>query len=148
MSGVARVVDIPPRLGIAEDDLRVTSLGTVFVTNIVFRASVFRASGGFPTDALWRSRIAGEDGVYRTGLARNWHAVQCDHPAVVHRAREGGATVYFLDRSEVRNDRVVITRLEPMELNGELEAAQKEYWSRFEAIANELRACAAPPAAD
>jgi len=139
-------VDLPARLGIDESDLRVRGLSLVFITNIVFRTSVFRASGGFPTSALWRSRIAGEDGVYRTGLARNWKAVQCDRPAVIHRAREGGATVYFLDRSEVRGDQVVITRLEQMEIDGELATGQNEFWSRFAAITQELRACSGAPA--
>lgn len=144
LSGRARIVDIPARFGIDESDLRLRGLSLVFVTNIVFRRSVFMASGGFPTSSIWRSPIAGEDGVYRMGLARNWPVVQCDQPAVIHRAKEGGATVFFLDRSEVRDNRVIMTRLEPIETNGVLQEAQNEFWEKARETAQELRTACVP----
>jgi len=140
VSGAARVVDIPARLGIAEDDLRVRNLSSVFVTNIVLRASVFRASGGFPTDNLWRGRAAGEDSAYRGGLARNWRAAESGHPALIHHAREEGATVYFLERSQVQAGQVVITRLDELEASGELPAAHEVFADRFRKTADEFRA--------
>jgi hypothetical protein len=141
LSGHATVTDIPARFGIDGTDLRIRGLSLVFVTNIVFRRSVFLASGGFPTSSLWRSPIAGEDGTYRVGLARNWNCVQCAREALIHRAREGGATVYFLDRSVVQHDKVVMTRLEEIETNGQLESAQREFWERARVSAQDVGAC-------
>jgi glycosyltransferase involved in cell wall biosynthesis len=148
VSGRATVIDLPERLGITGPDLRVTGLSYVFITNMVFRTSVFRASGGFPTEQLWRSKAAGEDGVFRMGFAQNWTAHQCDHPAVVHRAREGGATVFFLDRSVVQDGKVVMTRLEEIERNGQLPAAHAAHLQLAQRTAAEMRACTqlSPPA--
>lgn len=146
-SGHARIIDIPPRFGIDETDLRLRGLSLVFITNIVFRKSIFMASGGFPTSKLWRSRIAGEDGAYRHGLAVNWNAAQVSYPALIHRAKEGGATVYFLDRSAVENNRVIMTRLDEIETNGELHAAQNEFWDRAKLMAKEVRDGLKPPPA-
>lgn len=147
LSGEAVIVDIPPRFGIDGSDLRLRGLSLVFITNIVFRRSAFLASGGFPTGPLWRTKIAGEDGTFRHGFARNWRAAQCPRPAVIHRAKEGGATVFFLDRSTVEAGRVVITRLEEIEKNGQLRSAQEEFWARARRIALEVRDCANPAAA-
>jgi glycosyltransferase involved in cell wall biosynthesis len=143
LTGDATVIDIPVRFGIDRTDLRIRGLSSVFVTNIVFRRSVFLASGGFPTTGLWRSAIAGEDGTYRVGLARNWNFVRCAREALIHRAREGGATVYFLDRSKVEQDKVVMTRLEEIESNGQLESAQQDFWDRARLCAQEVGACRA-----
>ena len=143
ISGRARVVDIPARLGVAEDDLRLENLTNVFATNIVFRTSVFRASGGFPTGGVWRTPAAGEDSAYRHGIAHNWAATECAHPALIHHAREHGATVHYLERSEVRNGEVVITRMDDIEASGQLQAAFRQFTERFAAISQELRACSA-----
>lgn len=141
LSGHASVIDIPARLGIDENDLRIRGLSLVFITNMVFRKSVFLASGGFPTTEIWRSRIAGEDGAYRQGLAQSWRAMQCTQPALIHRAKEGGATVYFLDRSMVRNNQVVMTQLDEIVRDGRLHAAQREYWSKARDAALEVQSC-------
>lgn len=148
LSGHARVIDIPARLGIDESDLRIRGLSLVFVTNMVLRRSVFLASGGFPAGAVWRSRIAGEDGVYRQSLVENWNGAACGDEAVIHRAKEGGATVYFLDRSAVVDGRVVITRHDEIETNGVLQAAQDGFWRRGREIAAELRHCLRSPEGD
>jgi hypothetical protein len=147
LSGHAAIIDIPPRFGIDQTDLRLRGLSLVFVTNIVFRKSVFLASGGFPTAALWRSRIAGEDGVYRHSLAEYWNAAQFSQTALIHRAKEGGATVYFLDRSKVEDNRVVMTRLDDIETNGQLHSAQHEFWDRARDAAREVRDCVKPASA-
>jgi predicted SAM-dependent methyltransferase len=144
-AGRAEVIDIPARLGIDATDLRVRGLNEVFITNIVFRRSVFLASGGFPTQGLWRSRVAGEDGVFRRGLAHNWHGAQSTHPALVHRAKEGGATVYFLDRTKVVDGQVVIARPDEIEIDGTLNAAQEDFWRAATLSALEVRDCVAQP---
>jgi glycosyltransferase involved in cell wall biosynthesis len=138
VSGEAKVAEIPGRFGIDQSDIRIRGLSLVFVTNFLFRKSVFMASGGFPTAPIWRTAVAGEDGVFRTGIARNWHARQIPHPALTHRAKERGATVFFLDRTEVKDGRVVMTRLEPIEMNGELDAAQNEFWDNARRSADEV----------
>jgi glycosyltransferase involved in cell wall biosynthesis len=145
LGGGTRIIDIPARLGIDETDIRIGGLSAVFVTNIVFRRSVFLASGGFPTADVWRSRIAGEDGAFRHAMARNWRGAQSDHPALIHRAKEGGATVFFLDRSKVEDGRVVMTRLEDIEINGVMENAQEDFWRAAMLSAEEVRQCVALP---
>jgi glycosyltransferase involved in cell wall biosynthesis len=144
LSGHAAVVDIPQRFGIDESDIRVRGLSLVFINNIVFRRSVFLASGGFPTSATWRNATAGEDGVYRLALFRHWQFVRCERPALIHRAKEGGATVYFLDRNEVRDGQVVAKEYHEIETNGELAAAQEAFLVRTSAIAEEIRRCIKP----
>ena len=148
LSGRACVIDIPSRFGIDETDVRIRGLSAVFTTNMLFRRSVFLASGGFPTSPLWRRKIAGEDGVYRQGFCRNWRAGQCDHPALVHRAKEGGATVHFLDRTSVEDNRVVMNEFDLVETDGTLEAARQEFYGRAAEAACEVRNAVMPAEAD
>jgi glycosyltransferase involved in cell wall biosynthesis len=147
ISGHARVIEIPARFGIDETDLRIRGLAAVFVTNMVFRRSVFLASGGFPVTPVWRSKAAGEDGIFRRAIAGNWRGASFQVPALLHRAKEGGATCYFLDRTVVEGDRVVVTRHEEIERNGVLEAAEAEYYAQAARIAREVAAAVNPPAA-
>lgn len=126
LSGEAQVVGLPERLGIDATDLRIRGLSAVFITNLMCRRSAFLASGGFPRDPIWRSPIAGEDGVFRVALHRHWLAKSCGVPALIHTAREGGATVTFLDRSRVENGQVHIEAT-PLEASGELQAATDAY---------------------
>lgn len=142
ISGVARVVDLPARLAHRQDDLSIRGLSNVFVTNILFRTSLFRASGGFPVDAVWRQPRAGEDSVYREQFAHCVRAGAIDQPALMHRAREGGATVHFLDRSEVRGDRVVLTRYDDIEKNGALQEAHAMFTRHMAATFDVVWACA------
>jgi glycosyltransferase involved in cell wall biosynthesis len=149
LSGLAEVADIPERLGVDGSDPRVYGLTFIFVANIIFLRSVFLASGGFPTDSIWRSPIAGEDGAYRHGLAYNWNFLQCDRVALIHHAREGGATVRYLDRTELRDGKVVITHVHDIEKSGELNAVQQAFWRRAGEMAGEIRRSLKPlPAAD
>ncbi|MFL9872639.1 glycosyltransferase family 2 protein [Paraburkholderia megapolitana] len=141
LSGHAAIVDIPQRFGIDESDIRVRGLSLVFINNIVFRRSIFLASGGFPTSATWRNATAGEDGVYRLALFRHWQFVRCERLALIHRAKEGGATVYFLDRNEVRDGQVVAKEYHEIEINGELAAAQEAFFAQAAEIAEEIQRC-------
>lgn len=138
LSGMARVIDLPERLGIDETDPRVYGLTFIFATNVIMFKSVFMASGGFPTEPIWRTKAAGEDGVFRHGLYRHWNMVQCDRLALIHRAKEGGATVYYLDRTEMRDGQIVITRAEEIERSGELDRAQHVFWDRARDAALEI----------
>ena len=140
ISGAAQVVDLPARLGIQDDDLRIAGLSYVFTNNIVFRRSVFQASGGFPTGEQWRSPSAGEDGHYRRRLTQHWNALGCQIPALIHHAREGGATVYFLDRSRVESGQVLIEQND-WERNGGMRQAVEQYESFLNASMDEIRHC-------
>lgn len=73
LSGLAQFANIPSRLGIDGSDLRLKGLSYVFITNILFRRSVYLATGGLPTEKFWRSKIAGEDGVFRARLFPHWN---------------------------------------------------------------------------
>lgn len=145
LSGQAQVVDLPPRLGVQEGDLRVTGLSHVFVTNLICRRSVFQASGGFPVAQQWRTPSAGEDGQFRSLLAKHWHALSCPIPALIHHAREGGATVYFLDRSRVENGRV-LTDSNEWEKRGDLQQAAEQYTEFVNANIKEIHLCLKPDA--
>lgn len=140
VSGLAQIVDIPSRLSITEDDLRITGLSHVFMTNIICRRSVFLASGGFPMSEQWRTAAAGEDGQYRATLAQHWKAASCTLPALIHHAREGGATVYYLDRSRVENGRVVI---EPSawESSGAYATAAEQHTQLIASMIDEISRC-------
>ena len=146
ISGAAQVVDLPARLGIQDEDLRIVGLSYVFTNNIVFRRSVFQASGGFPVAEQWRTPSAGEDGHYRSLLLKHWHALGCMTPALVHHAREGGSTVYFLDRSRVENGRVH-TELNEWEKNGVLQLAAEQYTEFVNTHMKEIHLCLKPDAA-
>lgn len=142
LSGFARVADIPARFGIDETDVRIKGLSAVFMTNIICRRSVFLASGGFPTAAIWRSPIAGEDGAYRFVLMEYWNGAACDFPALKHWAKEGGATVHFLDRTKVVDGKVVFVETHELERSGELQAALDAFMADVARIAKEGQDCA------
>jgi glycosyltransferase involved in cell wall biosynthesis len=142
LSGDAHVIDIPARFGIDETDLRIIGLSAVFMTNVICRRSIFLASGGFPTAPIWRSPIAGEDGVYRAALMHHWNGARCNFPALRHWAKEDGTTVRFLDRSEVVDGMVRIEGNE-LERSGELQAAMNLFLADAARIARENLACAA-----
>ncbi|AMP15600.1 glycosyltransferase family 2 protein [Collimonas pratensis] len=141
LSGHARVLDIPARFGIDETDLRIRGLSLVFMTNVVCRRSVFLNSGGFPTAAIWRSPIAGEDGVYRAALMHYWNGATCEFPALKHWAKEGGTTVGFLERSKVVDNKVHIEANE-LERSGAIQAATHLFLADVARIAKECQACA------
>jgi hypothetical protein len=144
LSGLARVEDLPPRLGIDASDPRVQGLTYIFMNNVIFLRSVFMATGGFPVGPVWRTKAAGEDGSFRHAVYRDWKMVQCDRLGLIHHAKEGGATVHYLDRTEMRDGRIVITRSDEAEKGGELERAQQEFWIRAVEIAAELRSALRP----
>lgn len=140
LSGAAQVVDLPMRLGLQEDDLRIRGLSYVFMTNVICRRSVFLASGGFPTAAAWRTSAAGEDGHYRSMLLKHWNFLGCNQAALIHHAREGGATVFFLDRSRVENGQVVM-ELTESEKNGVMQNAVDQYQYFIDSSVNEIQHC-------
>jgi glycosyltransferase involved in cell wall biosynthesis len=140
MSGSARVVDLPARLNIDADDLRLQTLNGVFATSLVLRKSVFMAIGGFPTGSVWRSPAAGEDGAFRMAINQSWHAKQCDHPALVHHAREGGSTVRYLDRTLIRDGGIIMSEPYPVVSSGELKAATVAFLQESARFALEIQA--------
>ena len=139
LSGLARFANIPKRLGIDGSDLRLTGLSYVFITNILFRRSVFLASGGLPVEKFWRSKIAGEDGVFRMRLCHHWNGGQIQYPALLHSVKEGGATVHFLDRSCVTEGSVQIVNHDPAEIDGSYFAAMQHYWNNMDRLVEEQR---------
>ncbi|MEG0938214.1 MAG: glycosyltransferase family A protein [Comamonas sp.] len=143
LSGEAQVVDLPPRLGIQEGDLRIKGLSHVFITNLICRRSVFLASGGFPMAEHWRTHAAGEDGHFRALFSKHWKGLRCNIPALIHHAREGGATVYFLDRSRVENNRVVV-ELNDWETSGTFQQAADQHIQAVDAAMQEIRLCLNP----
>ena len=140
MAGSSEIVDLPARLGIDENDLRLRGLSAVFATSVVLRKSVFMAIGGFPIGQVWRSPAAGEDAIFRMALVQSWHAGQCAHPALRHHAREGGSTVRFLDRTFVRDGQVVTTHQDPVVSSGAPQAAADEFLQRAGKYAAEIGA--------
>lgn len=140
ISGRALTVDLPERLGVQDDDLRVIGLSGVFMTNMLLRRSVALTSGGFPMTEQWRNLAAGEDGHYRSLLVHHWNVLGCDQPALIHHAREGGATVYFLDRSRVEDGRVLI-EADASEKSGLLQQAADQYTQWVNTCMEEVRQC-------
>ena len=148
LSGLARFANIPKRLGIDGSDLRLTGLSYVFITNILFRRSVFLASGGLPVEKFWRSKIAGEDGVFRMRLCHHWNGGQIQYPALLHSVKEGGATVHFLDRSCVTEGSVQIVNHDPAEIDGSYFAAMQHYWNNMDRLVEEQRRSMLGPTSD
>lgn len=107
ISGLVQFSDIPDRLNIFAEDIRLRGLSYVFTNNIVFRRSVFMATGGFPVGDIWRTEIAGEDGHFRWGFGQHWTCGQVDTPALIHTVKEGGSTIRFLERTHVEDGRVI-----------------------------------------
>jgi glycosyltransferase involved in cell wall biosynthesis len=91
--------------------------------NLLMRAETVRQIGGFPTNPGFRGKVGGEDGAFRTELARFGQVLKLDLPFIHHRLRPGGHADLFLDRAVLQDGRVAFKYLLPEEQDGTLDRA-------------------------
>jgi glycosyltransferase involved in cell wall biosynthesis len=100
--------------------------------NLLVRRSVALLIGGFPTDAVFRGRHAGEDVAFRTVLRNFFTTDHLDARLYRHYLRPGCHFYRFLDRSRVDGDgKLVFTQ--PPENAKELLAGIAAHSRRLEA---------------
>lgn len=138
ISGSVQFAEIPERLNISVEDIRLQGLSYVFTNNIVFRRAVFMATGGFPVGDIWRTEIAGEDGYFRWGLGQHWNYGQVDTPALIHTVKEGGCTVKFLERTRVEGGQVIHPPL-PDDISNTYSIAADDYLAYLQNNGNAIR---------
>jgi glycosyltransferase involved in cell wall biosynthesis len=95
--------------------------------NLLMRTETARQIGGFPVDPRFRGQVAGEDGTFRTELARFGQVLKLDLPFIRHRLRPGGHADLFLDRAVFQGGRVAFKYLLPEERDGTLNQAIADY---------------------
>lgn len=144
ISGTASFIDIPERLQVDANDLRLRGLSFVFATNVIFRRTAFLACGGFPVGQAWRGPNAGEDGALRAEFFRAFQCIHAFVPALIHTIKEGGATAFFLDHSRVENEQVLFTSNSVESLV----QAYADYARRFQDNQQHLRGALAPANSD
>ena len=95
-------------------------------SNVLVRTEIARLMGGFPEDPVFRGPAAGEDACFKMALG-NFPTHHLPFPYHGHRVTPGNHLDRFLDRSEFRDGRVVVTRPTGPEADGSLGAAIQRY---------------------
>lgn len=92
-------------------------------SNVMVRRGVAEILGGFPEDAAFRGKGAGEDVVFRNLLSANFLTFQLEQPFLRYRVRRGSHFDLFLDSTEIADGALRPTRQEPEDLDGSRPAA-------------------------
>lgn len=92
--------------------------------NVLIRRVAFWEVGGFPIEAAFRTKLAGEDIAFKTPL-RHFLATAADYSRrlVRHHLRDGSATDNYLNRTQLVDGQVIYTAHYDNEENGDWQAA-------------------------
>ena len=105
--------------------------------NVLVRRNAFWACGGFPVESAFRTRIAGEDIVFKNALKQWFHVASASDKLIRHHVREGSATDQYLKRTEVVDGQVVFKTQQDNEADGSWDQAAQVHlqraWSALEA---------------
>jgi hypothetical protein len=108
-------------------------------SNVILRRSVADLLGGFPEDAVFRGRSAGEDACFRQALHANFEVATTTDKFQRYRVRRGSHFDYFLDRTEIVDGKIVFKHRAPEESSGAMATATLRYQENLRA---RLRAAA------
>lgn len=99
--------------------------------NVLIRRVAFWEIGGFPVEAAFRTKLAGEDIAFKTPL-RHFLATAADYTRqlVRHHLRDGSATDNYLNRTQLVDGNVVYTSHYENENNGDWQAALDAHYTK------------------
>jgi glycosyltransferase involved in cell wall biosynthesis len=112
-------------------DLHVSGAVSFMPSNKMLRRATVELIGGFPEDAVFRTGMAGEDGVFAQVLTKYFAC--CFEPAELCRYYVGPNSHFsrFVRRTWVENGKLVFVELEAIESSGALTATALEFERRF-----------------
>jgi glycosyltransferase involved in cell wall biosynthesis len=114
-------------------------------SNLLVRRSVADFMGGFPEDAAFRGKAAGEDAAFRQALLRYFKIDRYQEPFLRYLVKPGSHFYAYLDRSEVRDGRMRILHHTEEERSGLLKKAVLAYFGRTEAKIAALKSVRTEP---
>lgn len=100
--------------------------------NLLVRREVCELIGGFPEGPAFRGKVGGEDAPFRQILRRHFREGHVPRPLLRHRFRRGGHLDYFLSRSRVDGERLLLLEQAPEERDGSLAAAIRRHDEAFQ----------------
>lgn len=95
-------------------------------SNLMVRTAVARIVGGFPEDAAFRGEAAGEDVCFKQALSQ-FVSHHLAFPFLRYRVWKGSHFERFLDGTEIKSGRIVMTSASKEELDGSLAASSERY---------------------
>lgn len=127
------------RIVLDESDPRYPAAISSVPWNIVVRRNLFWACGGFPVGDEFRTKLAGEDIVFKQVLRNFFPVAVVGEKYIRHHIREGSATDRYLKRTRVVDGRIVFTEDAPNETDGSWDRAYNAHihWA-FKALSAEL----------
>jgi len=129
----------------AVHDLHIAGAVNFMPSNKLLRRATFELIGGFPEDAVFRTGMGGEDGVFFQVLMKYFQT--CFEPAKLLRHYVGPSSHFsrFVKRTRVVNGKLEFVELEEIERSGALTAAALEFEKRFLERCRALRSSAVFP---
>src|SRR5208282_4476474 len=85
-------------------------------SNVILKKSVADLLGGFPEDAVFRGKAAGEDCAFRNLLATTFEIIYDETEFLRYLVKRGSHFDYFLDRTLVVDNKVIFKENSPEEL--------------------------------
>lgn len=97
--------------------------------NVLVRRHAFWQAGGFPVDAEFRKKLAGEDIAFKQAI-KHYFAVGSDFSRhlIRHHLRDGSATDNYINRTEIVNGEIIFKEVFENESSGEWNAALRKHW--------------------
>jgi glycosyltransferase involved in cell wall biosynthesis len=96
-------------------------------SNIIIKTAVAQLLGGFPDDPVFRGKAAGEDFIFRNLLVRTFEVAHTEAECLRYLVRPGSHFDFFLDRTEVVDDRLVFRERSSEESSPDFTAAIRRY---------------------
>ncbi len=120
-------------------DLHIAGAVNFMPSNKLMRRATFELMGGFPEDAVFRTGMGGEDGVFFQLLMKYFQSFFEPEKLVRHYVGENSHFSRFVRRTRVENGKLVFVELEEIERSGALNATALEFERRFLERCNALR---------
>lgn len=134
VKGDVELVGIPDEVSLSRGDARWRAIVNSPIWNVVMRKIIYGVLGGCPTSSAYRTREGTEDIALITSVVRNFEMLTSSYVATRHYLQPNGATVAFLRRTTVVDDRIQYLQITDGEREAALSGAANEY--ELHSIAN------------
>ncbi len=121
------LVDCPQEV----HDLHIAGAINFMPSNKMLRRATFELIGGFPEDAVFRTGMGGEDGVFFQVLLKYFQSFFEPAKLLRHHVGANSHFIRFVRRTRVVNGKLEFVELEEIEKSGALTATALEFERRF-----------------
>ncbi len=98
--------------------------------NVLVRRNIFWACGAFPVGDAFRTNLAAEDIPFKSSLRRWFKVAMVTDKFMRHHIREGAATARYLERTEVKDGKIVFKATYSNEEDGSFVQAMNAHLER------------------